>query len=409
MSYTPGPRDDWASWDAPTTPMGGEDRATRRAAIPPLPRPARQQAPTAPRDVAPPPLPAWITQRPPVVRPAPARTPPARRPPRWLRTIGLVLLALSVLMLLAGGIALRRFNDFGTAISTKGPFTTQTGFMSGSDHVNILVMGYGGAGHDGANLTDSMMVMSLVPSTGATTLISVPRDLWVQVPPDSGTYAKLNTAYNDGLNNGFDGEPAGKVAGGNEAARKVSDILGIPVDYWLTIDFTGFRQLVDALGGVDVNVPVAFTANYPRNDDPAIDAGWKTVTFKTGPQHMNGERAIEYARARYVLEPASQGTDFARSERQQILLRAILTRAKQPSAWPGLNGALNALEKTLYTNLSLSDLTLFAQKMDLARAQRVTLQDVLADATADDGESILVPASGNWDDIRSYVASKLKS
>ncbi len=246
-------------------------------------------------------------------------------------------------------LGLHRLGDVGAAISTQGTYTTQTGYMSGTNRVNVLIMGYGGAGHDGAYLTDSMLVMSIIPDTGSTTEISVPRDLWVQIPPNSGNYSKINAAYQDGLNNGYNGEAAGRVAGGDEAAAKVSAVIGMTVPYWVTVDFNGFRQLVDALGGIDVNVPIAFTAQYPANDDPSINPNWITIHFNTGWQHMNGERAIEYARARYVTDPVSQASDFARSARQQLLIRAILSRARQISAWPGLNGAADAMEKTIYS------------------------------------------------------------
>ncbi len=338
---------------------------------------------------------------------------PPRAPRRWSRkriAATILLGALAVILILTG-LGLHRLNDFGSAISSQPPFSTQTGFMSGVGRVNVVVMGYGGAGHDGANLTDSMMVMSLVPGDGATTMISVPRDLWVQVPPGSGQYAKLNTAYNDGLLHGYNGMPAGRSAGGAEAAQKVGDVLGIPVTYWITIDFSGFRSLVDALGGIDINVPTAFTAQYPRNDNPQIDAGWKTIHFNTGQQHMNGEQAIEYARARYVTNPVSEGSDFARSARQQLLIRAILSRAKQVSAWPGLLDATNALQQAVYTNLSLADLLLFSSKVDFNGAKRVglTTQNVLVDGQTSDGQDILQPVNGNWDAIKQYVTANLKS
>jgi LCP family protein required for cell wall assembly len=201
------------------------------------------------------------------------------------------------------------------------------------------------------------------------------------------------------------------VAGGDEAAQKVSDVLGMSVPFWITIDFSGFRSLVDALGGVDITVPTAFTANYPANDDPKIDPSWKVISFATGPQHMNGERAIEYARARYVISPASEGSDFARSARQQILIHAILSRARSITAWPGLNGALDALQRSLYTNLSLADLIRYTQKLDFTNATHIGLtnQNVLVDAQSNDGQDILLPANGDWNAIRQFVASGLKS
>jgi LCP family protein required for cell wall assembly len=328
---------------------------------------------------------------------------------RWKRVVGLTLVALVLLLAIFGGLGARRLYAFGQAISPQSPLSSQTGFMSGSQRVNVVVLGYGGSGHDGAYLTDSLMVISLVPSTGATTLISVPRDLWVQVPPDSGQYGKLNTAYQTGLDNGYGNLPAGKLAGGALAARKVSDVTGLNVQYWVTIDFTGFRKLVDALGGVEINVPTAFTANYPINDDPQINAGWKTIHFNAGPQHMTGEQAIEYARARYVTDPVSEGTDFARSARQQLLIRAMLARARQVSAWPGLANAADALQGALYTNLSLADLGLFGQKMSLNNAHRVGLsnQNVLMDAQSSDGQSILLPQNDDWTAVQSYVSQHL--
>lgn len=333
-----------------------------------------------------------------------------RRRPRWRRIVGYTVLALVILALILGGLGLKRAYDFGAAISPQGPLTSQTGYMGGNGRINIVVLSYGGAGHDGALLTDSMLVMSLIPGDHATTLISVPRDLWVQVPPNSGQYSKINTAYQDGYYNGYNNIPAGRLAGGAEAAQKVSEVTGLDVKYWVTIDFNGFRKLVDALGGVDITVPVAFTARYPINDDPAINAGWKIIHFNKGPQHMNGEQAIEYARARYVLDPLSEASDFARSARQQLLIRAILGRARSVTAWPGLLPATDALQQAMYTNLSLADLGLFAEKMDFNNAAHVGLtdQNVLVDSQSSDGQDILLPAD-SWDAVHQYVAQNLKN
>src|SRR5579863_3106970 len=130
-----------------------------------------------------------------------------KKPKGSRRKKGCLIGCLSVLLLLcvAGGffaVAAQRVLAFGSAISTQTPLSTQTGYIGGTDRVNILVMGYGGSGHDGAYLTDSMMVMSILPQSHHTTLLSVPRDLWVQIPANSGQYHKINYAYVDGSNNG---------------------------------------------------------------------------------------------------------------------------------------------------------------------------------------------------------------
>jgi len=298
----------------------------------------------------------------------------------------------------------QRVLAFGSAISTQSPLSSQTGYMGGSDRVNLLVMGFGGGSHDGAYLTDSMVVMSLMPQSHHTTLVSVPRDLWVQIPPGSGQYHKINTVYEFGSNNN-----ANPAAGGDAAAAKVSLVTGLDVKYWLTINFQGFRDFINAIGGIDVYVPDSFTAKYPANDDPSINPNWITVHFSKGMQHMDGETAIRYARARYVLDNPAEGSDFARSARQQIMMKAALTKVKQMSTWPSLLNALTALQHAIYTNLSLADLAQFALKMDLTNAHRVGLsnQNVLADATSPDGQYILQPANSNWQAIKDYVKQQL--
>lgn len=363
----------------------------------------RAGAPPAPQSYAPP-------------LPPPERTARYTRQITRRQTFGCLLaLGLVVALCVGSGALAARLWTFGSAISPQAPTSSQTGLMSGSARRNVAVLGYGGAGHDGAYLSDSIMVISLAPGDRATTLISVPRDLWVQIPPNSGQYSKLNAAFQDGVENGYGADSsrlsAGQLAGGEEAAAKVSDITGLDVPYFIAINFQGFRELVDALGGVDVNVPVAFTAQYPINDDPQINPGWKTIHFTTGEQHMSGERAIEYARARYVTDPPSEGSDFARSARQQILIRAIITRLRAPGAWPGLSGALDALQRAIYTNLSLADLAAFTFKLDLNHAARVGLSDsnVLVGAQSGDGQDILLPRNGDWDAVKQYVASQLKS
>ncbi len=392
MSYTPDPQDQWGNWDTPTVTAPRGPQRTAPLGVygqrPPAPsRPTPEQAPRkAPRNS--------MRGRSNVSR---------RRLARW------AVLAIVVALLVTLVLFANRALAFGSAISPQSPLSTQTGYVSGVDRVNVVVLGYGGAGHDGAYLSDSLMVMSLVPGDHATTLISVPRDIWVQVPPNSGQYGKINTAFQDGMTNGYGNFSAGQMAGGLEAAAKVSDVTGLNVPYFMSINFQGFRALVDSLGGVDVTVPTAFTARYPINDDPQINAGWKVIHFNAGPQHMTGEQAIEYARARYVLSPASEGSDFARSVRQQLLIHAIADRLRSPTAWPGFSNAMDALQKAIYTNLSLADLSAYVLKLDLSHAKRIGLSNanVLTDSTSSDGQSILLPQNGDWNAVKQYVSSGL--
>lgn len=395
MPYTPGSYDG-DGWDEPTLP------APRRAPLgvygpdAPTQVKSRRSPPLAPRGDFPP--------QPP--RRAATRTRAIRRGPGRRVIAGVILLLLAAIVVALIPIT-RRTLAFGAAISSQPPLSTQTGLMSGAGRVNVLVMGYGGAGWDGPYLTDSMMVLSFVPGDHATTLISVPRDLWVQIPPNSGNYAKLNDAFEQAYYNGYDSSggklPPGQLAGGAQATTKVSEITGLDIPYFMTIDFQGFRQLIDAIGGIDVNVPRTIVLNYPPGH------GWPKQ-FTKGMQHMNGLQALQYARARYVLSPAIEGTDFGRAARQQLLIRAIIERLRSPSAWHDLPAAMDALQKTLYSNLSLADLSALFLKFDLNHAARIglTTSNVLVNAVSNDGQDILLPQNGDWSAIPKYIDANLK-
>ena len=317
------------------------------------------------------------------------------------------VLAVLVVLVILASTTISKVLAFGAAISPKVPLSTETGYMTTSQRTNLLIMGYGGSGHDGAYLTDSLVVVSLIPQTQHTSLVSVPRDLWVQNPNEGqGVYTKINAIYSDASQNN-----ANPIAGGNAVAQKVQTITGLNVQHWLTINFSGFQEFIDSIGGIDINVPDAFTASYPANDDPAIDASWATIHFDKGNQHLDGKHAIEYARARYVIDNNAEGTDFARSVRQQIIIRAALAKVKSIATWPQLLGALDALQKAVYTNMSLADLAGFTLKMDLNNPQTarigLSVDNVMAYDTTSDGQSIVVPQNYNWQAIKDYVQQHL--
>ena len=305
---------------------------------------------------------------------------------------------------------------FGSQITvdkTRSPLSTDNGYMNTANRTNLLVMGYGGGVHDGAFLTDSLIVVSLLPQSHHTSLVSVPRDLSVQYPPNSGQYTKINAVYEFASNNGKD-----MAAGGSAATQKIALVTGMDVKYWLMIDFNGFKKVIDSIGGIDVYVPDSFNACYPKNDNAAVDASWIKAQFNKGMQHMDGATAIMYARAREPLEVCGMGTsqnqaeltDFGRSARQQIIVKAVLSQVKQASTWPRLYSAMDALQQAVHTNMSLADLAAFTLKMDLndPKSARVGLsnQNVLVDGTANGGYALL-PANGDWAAIPPYIKQHL--
>jgi LCP family protein required for cell wall assembly len=280
----------------------------------------------------------------------------------------------------------------------------------------FLLLGYGGAGHDGAYLTDSVMVVVVDPAAKSLTLLSVPRDAWVPMSLDGKTtfYNKLNTAYAFAKDSSFYPDRLPKYTGdqgaGQFAADTVSRILGIPIKYYVALDFAGFRQMVDALDGIDVDVPRGFASLYPANDDPQIDPSWTTVRFKAGMQHMNGERAIQYARAREVIDDSGEAGDFARSRRQRLIIEAFKTRFFRADGLLRLPKLLAIAAKHVDTNYDiggaaqLGQLALEWRDVEI-RQTALTLQNFLEEGTGADGAYLLVPRlpDHSWAQVRAFA------
>lgn len=274
--------------------------------------------------------------------------------------------------------------------------------------LTVLLLGYGGAGHDGAYLTDSLEVVSADPASGTLTFISIPRDLWVSIPAVAGQgahWGKLNEAYAVGV--GADAPRAGAdgygrhAAGGALASKVVAQVLGLPIDYWVSMDFVGFKQFIDALGGVDVDVAQPFTDDhYPNNDDANLDPSYRTIHFDAGVQRMDGATALTFARSRYAPE---DGSDFGRARRQQLLLAGVARQLFSVEALPKAFGLLDALQGHMHTSFALGevrDLAGWAQERAAAgqrpsfRGGLVATTTLLVEDTSPTGQSILRPADG---------------
>ena len=259
-------------------------------------------------------------------------------------------------------------------------------------NINVLILGKGGGRHEGPDLTDTIIVASINPSKNAVTLISIPRDLWI---PDLA--AKINTAYSYGQEKNNQGKLLAKTA--------VGQVTGKEIDYVLVVDFSAFVNLVDQLGGIDVNVRKTLDDyKYPiegKEDDPCdltseeiIDLSeqiatgsakpeeifpcrYRHVHFDQGIQHMNGKQALEFARSRHGVN--GEGSDFARSQRQQDVIDAI--RNKSLSLGIILNplkvlGVFNIIQDNIDTNADVSEIDDFinlANKMQGAKIASVVL------------------------------------
>lgn len=258
---------------------------------------------------------------------------------------------------------------------------------------NILLLGIGGGTHAGADLTDTMIVLSLYPSKHSMAMISIPRDVWSDTLRD-----KINSAYHYGEE---------KKAGDGFVLAKstVEDVIGMPIQYAFLIDFSGFQKIIDLVGGIRVNVVTAFTdpefpivgkENDPCGGDPTFACRYETIHFDTGEQRMNGSRALQYVRSRHA--EGNEGSDFARSKRQQDVLVALKAKFTDPRVWvsPRLPVLVRALDDATDTDFNVSELATvgkFFVQVSAGSITKISFEDLLLTPPPwqYDGKYVLVP------------------
>jgi LCP family protein required for cell wall assembly len=189
--------------------------------------------------------------------------------------------------------------------------------------------------------TDTMVIAALRPKSGQVTLISIPRDLWVYIP--SNGMQRINTAYEFG--------EIYHYPGGGPALFKDTLLynLGIRIDHIAMVNFDGFRQIVDTLGGIDVPIACAYTDWHliDPSYDPYNENNWSLYTVGPGMVHMDGDLSLWYARSR------KKSSDFDRGRRQQEVLRAIYSHALQVDAIAKIPQLYNDLNSAVTTDLGL--------------------------------------------------------
>jgi LCP family protein required for cell wall assembly len=295
--------------------------------------------------------------------------------PGWLSTKRVIALVASTAVLVVGVFAVRTV--LGLAhITRQNPLAVIGDLIGGKNssaintantnlrRINFAFYGYGGPGHDGAYLTDSIMVVSVQPRASgppAVAEISIPRDWYVPIQLGNGktTANRINSAYSDGVS-GQGTLPANDPAAGSSVANATLEhLLGIHIDHWIGLDFQAFKAAVDAVGGVDVVVPNTFTDNqYPAGEcssGPNENCQYMTVHFNAGLQHMNGTRALEFSRSRHSNDNG-EGTDFARSRRQQLVVAALKQKVVSLGGLGNLPDLLNSLGDNVVTDLHVNDL-----------------------------------------------------
>jgi len=329
---------------------------------------------------------------------------------------------------------------------------------------NFILLGYGGPGHDGPYLTDSMMVAHVDLKKNAVWLVSLPRDLWVKLPTISKTdfHSKINAVYQTGLfpkdYPDVDSKSYPDIA---LLKKAVSDISGLTIDNYVTVDFTGFTKAIDILGGVDVQVQKTFDDyEYPIDgkeqelcgkdaefsqiekflkpgfsedektqlfkDKPELELFFKNITddpkeafpcryehlhFDAGKVHMDGATALKYVRSRHALQ---DGTDFGRGARQQQFVKAVKDKVISLGIITKIVPLLDELKNHIKTDVSVDEMKKFMGEVkDASKYRMVNInmsdKDYLLSSFSDYGGYILIPRAGqdSWAGIHTMIQNSI--
>ncbi len=321
------------------------------------------------------------------------------------------------------------------------------------DRVNFLLMGIGGEGHSGPQLTDTIIFTSYQPSNGSIGMMSLPRDMTVPIPGYG--YRKVNHA------NAY-GEVDEPGAGPALASQVIGDVLDEEIHYYLRVDFDGFAEFVDALGGVDVYVENTFTdQSYPSHgkefdtcgydptvqeetyaDATAVEAlseilavdqeekgileealeeknapvvvdyscRYESITFSEGWTHMDGDTALKFVRSRHGNN--GEGSDFARSKRQQKVILAVKDKVLSASTFLNptrITKMLEALQSNIATNLDVWEIVRLAKEFKDLEATEIVHHVIDASetsplyATVLNGAYVLLPKNDDWSPLQNIA------
>jgi polyisoprenyl-teichoic acid--peptidoglycan teichoic acid transferase len=307
----------------------------------------------------------------------------------------------------------------------------------------VLLMGFGGPTHDGGYLTDTMIVAYVEPRQQRVNLISLPRDMWVQLPVTTTETKpfKINAAYAIGRDDRrYPNKPAeykGESGGGALAKKVVSDATGLPIKYFVALSFDGFIKSIDTLGGVNVRVPVTFDDPfYPIEDkkddicgiseeelaaktatlsgeklEQSFPCRFEQLHFDAGSQKLDGTTALKYVRSRH--SPQSGG-DYARSARQRSLIEGMRTQIFSVNFLPKAIPFISSLTRDMQLDVDLETLQKWIGQAEEyrqfeIRSIEVTDKNALKAAISADRQYILIPTAGEfqWHSLHEYIQQQL--
>ncbi len=338
-----------------------------------------------------------------------------RRPKSWPKFFRNIALAAVALFVIVGGYlgyklyATQKsvFKGGGqSAAICDGDVPVDKLNKEGDGRVNILVLGIGGPGHDGPDLTDTIMLASVDTINDKVDLISIPRDLWVQTNGYSA--AKINSIYPNAKYASKSKNETGKIRDAlSPLDKKITEVTGVSINYHVIVNFKAFKDAVNAVGGVSFNVPEELY-------DPTIawENKYNPVIAQKGYQHFNGARALLYAKSRET------SSDFARGERQRLLIVALKDRVLSLGTFSNpikISNLLDSFGNNVYTDFDLTSVKcLYKQgsqipSSNIKSLDLVTPPHALLTTGPNGGQSTVFPRAGLfvYSDIQNYVRSTL--
>lgn len=261
--------------------------------------------------------------------------------------------------------------------------------------INILLLGRAGTHYPGRNLTDTVMVLSIDTKGKKVALLSLPRDLYVEIP-DTSLFTKINSLYQYGMNNHEGVDPL---------RTAVENITGSAIHYFFILDFDGFEKIVDTLQGIPIDV----TRDFYDPRYPGKNYSYETFEIKKGWQTLNGATALKYVRERHN-DPEG---DFGRAKRQQQVIQAIKEKAFSLGTFFNIvmiNNMFNVLGESIETDMTINDMEQFLSLIKTLDTKNVTTfvvdawkkESLLRVSHIDvSGISafILVPRIGTWSEV----------
>ncbi|WP_299094711.1 LCP family protein [uncultured Metabacillus sp.] len=251
-----------------------------------------------------------------------------------------------------------------------------------NDPVSILLMGvenYSSGGNGGRS--DTLMVATFNPEDQTMKLLSIPRDTRVDIPGEGRD--KINHSFSKG--------------GKELTIETVEDFLNIPIDYYATVNFEGFKNIVDIVGGITVNVPFDFTQN---SDDPKAEK----LEFTEGPMELDGRHALAYARMRYQ-DPMG---DIGRNERQQEVVKAVIDEIASAGTLFKVDQITDEVGNNVETNMKVSELLGFYQKYSGFNTNKIETIKLDGAGEEIDGISYWIPEDESVEEVQTELQNHLE-